>query len=128
MFSLPLSDRQLPRYQSLLFFFLLFPKLIRLFPRLLAGSCSCRLDPQRQRNAGGYSDGRLKMNTIHTHACARKKTEIGFGIAEEKNGVIIMARRNEVGDECIDAPYHPWRGTQVANATAPAGQSSLRPA
>lgn len=42
----------------------LFPKLIRSFPRLWAGSCSCI--PQRQRNAGGYSDGRLKTNTIHT--------------------------------------------------------------
>lgn len=35
VFSPPLrSSVSKPRYQSLLFFFLLFPKLIRLFPRL----------------------------------------------------------------------------------------------
>lgn len=64
--SSPSPDRPFfqPRYLCLLFS---SPKLIRLFPRLWAGSCSCRLDPQRQRNAGGYSDGRLKMNRIHTH-------------------------------------------------------------
>ena len=48
-------------------FLLVPPKLIRLSPRLWAASCSRGLDPQRQRNAGGYSDGRLKMNRIHTH-------------------------------------------------------------
>lgn len=42
----------------------LFPKLIRSFPRLWAGSYSSL--PQSQRNEGGYSGDRWKLNTIHT--------------------------------------------------------------
>lgn len=74
------------------------------------------------------------MNTIHTHTRGgeeeegeEKKTEIRLRVVGE-NDVSIITFRNEVWDECIHAPYHPWRGTQAANATAPGGQSILRPA
>lgn len=65
------------------------------------------------------------MNTIHTQTGGKR--EIRLKVVGE-NDVSAITFGNEVWGECIHAPYHPWRETQAANATAPAGQSILRPA
>lgn len=92
------------------------PKLIRLFPRLWAGSCSCRLF----RSTNATQRGELpwwqvqKMNTIHSHSVGggrANKLRSGLGVVGE-NDVAIITFRDEVWDECIHALYHPRRGTQ----------------
>lgn len=119
----------------------LSPKLIRLFPRLWAGSCSCKLDPQRQRNAGGLQCWQVKdEHNPHTHARNRAG---GVGVGEER-GVKNRAREREkeeirlraVGENDVIIVTFRERGRgrahrcvlplerSAANATSPAGQSA----
>lgn len=61
----PSPDRQFSNLAICLSFSL--PQIDSLVSAAVSGLFFLWAIPQRQRNAGGYSDGRLKMNTIQTY-------------------------------------------------------------
>lgn len=69
----------------------------------------------------------VKRWTQSTHTLGANTLRSDEGVVGE-NDVGIITFRIEVWDEYIHAPYHSRRETQQANATAPGGQSILRPA
>lgn len=90
------------------------PKLIRLFPRLWAGSCSCRLfrsTNATQRGELPWWQVQRWTQSTHTLWGRANKLRSGLGVVGD-NDVGIITFRNEVWDECIHALYHPRRGTQ----------------